>query len=461
MLLRARNFELIKNREATYLTSSVTAGDTTLTVRAVDSNSMSDNDWLIVGEIGTENAEVLQINGSVSDGTSLTIDNAGSGGSRYDHAIDEPVYKIDYNQVRFYNNATDTFSGATLLSTSEVQPDDEFTRYEDTSNTTGFGFVEFRNSDSSAVSDNSDGTPYTGYGPQSLGRIIKMIRRNLGEPDFKFLLDEEIREEVNEKQRDIAHERLWPFYEDIFSVSTVAYQRDYDIDTDTVDGKPHGITVKSDPLVKINAGRFDILKWDTAETGEPTHYNIWNNQIRLYPTPSSAAQTTAINDATDITATDTSVTVDSTSGFSPSGRIIIDSEVIGYTSTTSTSFLGLTRGLESTTAASHLDDAAITERDVVYTAHREPDELVDTNDQTKVPDPQVLIYGAAMELAAGKLQDNNLHDRLKLKYDQSLERLRDKFGRKGTQQYFRIKHKEEVVSDTGRFKNPNDFPTIS
>ena len=455
MLFLARNTELVKNYEKTYLTAAVAVADTTLTVRAVDTNSMTDNDYLIVGEIGSENTEILQINGAVSDGTSLTVDNNGSGGARFVHSIDEPVYRIAYNRVEF-SRATTEAGTKSVLTTAEIQPDDLYTRYEDTTNTTGFGFIRFNNQTASTFSSYSDGIPYTGYTARSLGRMMRMVRRHLSEADVRFITDDDIMEEINEKQRDVAHERLWPFYEDIFSASRVAYQRAYDIDDDVVVGKSHTITVESEPLAKIDSHRFDILHWDTARTGEPTHCRIWNNQIELYPTPASAASTTALNGA--ITATDTSITVDSTSGFSPSGRIIIDSEVISYTNLSSTVFRGCTRGLEESTAAAHSDDVTVTERDIIYTAHREPNELLDVGDETEIPDPSVLVYGASMELAIGKLKDEALHDRLKLKYDESLLKLRDKFGQKMTSQFYRIKDRDEVITDTSRFRNPNDYP---
>lgn len=55
----------------------------------------------------------------------------------------------------------------------------------------------------------------------------------------------------------------------------------------------------------------------------------------------------------------TTITVNSTSGFSSTGTIIIGSEQITYTGTTSTTFTGCTRGANSTTAVSHLDDATV------------------------------------------------------------------------------------------------------
>lgn len=527
MIFLARNAELTKNREKTYLTASVAVAGTTLTVKAVNTNAWTNADYIIVGEIGAKNAEITNINAAVANGTSIT-----TAALIYAHSIDEPVYRIDYNQIQFFQDTvTDATKDATwitahqLSTTKDIQPDDEFTRYEDTVNTTGYGFIRFKNSTTTTYSSFSDAIPYTGYTPKSLGRMIRMVRRHLNEPDVEAIDDEDIMEEINEKQRDVAHERLWPFYEDIFSASTVKYQRVYGISSFIADGKVHALTCKSTPLIKIDKVRDDILHWDTAAIGEPTHFGIWNNDIRLYPTPDSDANTDTLDGA--ITASATIILLDSTLGFQAEGRVIIDSEVISYTNlnlstkldgthtavvttitvdsttnfpsagtitigseditytgTGATTFTGCTRGansttavaysdeepvsattlngcirgLEMTTAATHSDATTVTDRDIIYSGHREPDELVDTSDETNIPDPMVLVYGSAMELAIGKLGDQVLHDRFKMKYDQSLDRLRDKFGRKATYAFYRIKDKEEVVTDTNRLRNPNDFP---
>jgi len=521
MLFLARNQELINDREKTYLTSPVAVAGTTLTVKAVDANAWADNDYIIVGEIGTKTAELLQINGAVSDGTSLTIDQSGAGGARYVHAVDEPVYRIDYNQIEISRATTITGAKTVLAAADEIQPDDLFTRYEDSANTTGFGFVRWRNG--ADYSEYSDPIPYSGYTARSLGRMIKMIRRHLDEPDFRTLRDEDIIEEINEKQRDIAHERLWPFYEDVFSLSSVANTRQYDIDDDVVVGKSHTVTVRGDPMAKINRKRWNMLHWDTARTGDPTHIHVWNNDFYFYPTFSDAAATDTLDGA--ITATSTIILLDDTTGFDPSGRIIIGSEIISYdnmgandnldgaitaaavtitvnsttgfpsagtitidsedityTGTTATTFTGCTRGasaavhadnagvsaatlngckrgLEESTAAIHNDAAAVTARDIIYTANREPNELADIMDETLIPDPLALVYGVAMELALGKLGNQGMHDRMKIKYDQAMDRLRDKFGRKQTSSYYAIKDKDDFVRDVGVFRNPQDYPT--
>lgn len=459
MLFLGRNFELTKNREYTYLTAVAAVADTTITVRAVDTNAWADNDYIVVGEIGSGNAEIMQVNGAVSDGTSLTIDRSGSaGGLRYAHAANEPVYRLDYNKIEFSRAVTETGS-KTVLATNEIQVDNLFTRYEDINNNTGFGFVRFKNDTTSNFSSYSDGIPYTGYTPKSLGRMQRSVRRLLNEPALDQVTDDDIIEEINEKQRDIAHERLWPFYEDTFSDSTVAYQKAYTIDSDIAFGKVHNVTVKSQPLAKIDTVRFDMLQWDVAITGNPTHIRVWNGDIELYPMLTTSAQTTTLNGSLGTSAT--SITVVSTSGFSPSGRIIIDSEIMSYTTTSVTQFLGVKRGLEESTATTHTSTTTVTERDIIYSGNREPNELVDVGDETLIPDPQALVYGASMELALSKLNDQVLHDRLKIKYDEAVKKLRDKFGRKMTSAFYRIKDKGEVVSDMGAIHNPQDFPTLS
>ena len=55
----------------------------------------------------------------------------------------------------------------------------------------------------------------------------------------------------------------------------------------------------------------------------------------------------------------TTINVVSTSGFSSSGAILVESEVITYTGTTSTSFTGCTRGAYGSTSASHASGAYV------------------------------------------------------------------------------------------------------
>ena len=76
---------------------------------------------------------------------------------------------------------------------------------------------------------------------------------------------------------------------------------------------------------------------------------------------SGSAATTAVDDGSGMTASATSVTVDSSANFETEGYLLIDSEIIQYTGKTSTTFTGLLRGLFGTTATTHADNATVTE----------------------------------------------------------------------------------------------------
>jgi len=69
---------------------------------------------------------------------------------------------------------------------------------------------------------------------------------------------------------------------------------------------------------------------------------------------------TAINDGSGINDSVTTITADSTIGFPMEGKILIGTEIISYTGKTPTTFTGCGRGADSTTEASHSDDAVIT-----------------------------------------------------------------------------------------------------
>lgn len=469
MLLKAYNRQLIEDREKTHLTAAVAAGGTTLTVAGVNADVGSDSLWadntyIIVGEIGTATAEVLQMAAAASDGTSLTIDQLGAGGCRFAHAIGEPVYRIDYNRVEFNRNTTNSTSGVSVLATQLIQADDEYTRYEDTTNTTGYGFIRFNNQTSGAFSSYSDGVNYeaagasSSYDARTLWALRKRTRALIDEvrPASK-VTDDQIREALNDKQRDIAHQRLWSFYEIERSFAAAANQLAYNL-PETIH-KIYGVKFRTEPLIYANKTTWDILHFNTNQTSRtPSHFHIWNRQMLLWPRPSTAAATTTLGAA--LSAGATSATVVATSGFLRGDffRFIIDSEVITAQGSTSTTFTVLTRGAEGTTDAAHTNTTTVTERDIVYTASVEPTDLFDAYDRTAIPEPEVLAHGAAADLAL-LLGKQDLHDRLLGKFERGLKELESKYAQKQISQFGRVKDASETLRGAGISRlNPNLYP---
>lgn len=86
---------------------------------------------------------------------------------------------------------------------------------------------------------------------------------------------------------------------------------------------------------------------------------------RLYVFPLNATTPHSTTLTADVTATATTLPVASSDGFiTHDGRVTIDSEKILYGRKDSTNFYDCVRGVESTTAASHLSAATVTEHNV-------------------------------------------------------------------------------------------------
>ena len=108
-------------------------------------------------------------------------------------------------------------------------------------------------------------------------------------------------------------------------------------------------------MVEATVGEYQInVGLDDNSYGNGWGASIWGGI-------SGSATTTAVNDGSGMTASDTSVTVDSSANFEEAGYLLIGSEIIQHTGKTSTTFTGLTRGLFGTTAATHADNATVTE----------------------------------------------------------------------------------------------------
>lgn len=97
--------------------------------------------------------------------------------------------------------------------------------------------------------------------------------------------------------------------------------------------------------------------------GIPRWFEYFANEIRLYPTNSQNPITTTL--ATDITKTDTTITLTDTVQLPPrNGRITIGSEKIYYASMTGNVLSDCIRGSEGTVAVAHDQNDIVTENNI-------------------------------------------------------------------------------------------------
>src|SRR3990167_5281940 len=153
-VLQSYNPELLLNVLRTPLTADSTAASGTITVSNIVGVGVGD--YLLIGEFGQETAEIVRVHTvTAPSGTTITL----NANTTYAHIRGESVYRIDRNQVEF-SRATTLTGSKSVLVTSDITPDSLYTVYEDTTNTTGFGFYRWKN---------SADTTYTNYS-ESLDR---------------------------------------------------------------------------------------------------------------------------------------------------------------------------------------------------------------------------------------------------------------------------------------------------
>lgn len=182
--IKAFNPDLLVNAVQVELADDATAGASTLTVSSI--TGIGVGDYLLVGEFGLETAEIVRVSTGVApSGTTITL----NANAVYGHGRSTVIYRIDRNQVEFSRSTTLT-GGKSVLATVDIQCDNLYTVYEDTTNSTGFGWYRFKNSGDTTYSNYSESYPYAGYGEQTVKKILDSallilgIVNELGEPTF-------------------------------------------------------------------------------------------------------------------------------------------------------------------------------------------------------------------------------------------------------------------------------------
>jgi len=114
-----------------------------------------------------------------------------------------------------------------------------------------------------------------------------------------------------------------------------------------------------------SGGSIDIKPYEKIGPAAQSYGYGWG--ISQWDGSVSGAATTQLNGALNADAfgtggsPSTQITVDSTTGFASSGRILVESELISYTSTNATNFLSMTRNVDGTDNAAHSDNTAVTD----------------------------------------------------------------------------------------------------
>ncbi len=192
------NTILTKDKKATYLGSDVSATAISLNVQSVVGITTT-GIILLIGEIGQEKTEIVQVsNGTVPTGTTIPLQTAVS----FDHTQDTKIYVLDYNQFAL-SRATGVSTQKSTLSIANLQVDQLNSIYNDNTNTTGYGFVEFYDSINTRYSSPSAPIPYAGFADNSIYMIKKRALDSVNEKiSTDLITDDFLNQKLAEARRE-------------------------------------------------------------------------------------------------------------------------------------------------------------------------------------------------------------------------------------------------------------------
>ena len=147
-------FADIAEEVATLRVPSAAGSSVSLTI---DNNSGLVNvDYVLIEDVSTSRSEIAKINAAVTAGTVIQVDTL-----KFPHNVGVKVYKIGYNQIKFFHSATVAGIKTLLGSATDLDVDDEFTEYVDSVNGAGYAFFALYNSTTTAQSEYSSPYPYS------------------------------------------------------------------------------------------------------------------------------------------------------------------------------------------------------------------------------------------------------------------------------------------------------------
>ena len=153
VLLRGLNYDY-SGQQSTILKEAVNAGKTTIKVD--NTEGFANNDYLIIDPL-VDKCEIVKIGATIAKNETLTIS-----ATKFAHAKNVKVYRTNYNQMKFYESATETGTYVEIASSAtEMSFTENYTNYDDTTATADYYYKRtFYNSTSTAESVIADSTSW-------------------------------------------------------------------------------------------------------------------------------------------------------------------------------------------------------------------------------------------------------------------------------------------------------------
>lgn len=184
IILEADNRTLAISSKYSYLVTNYTAGIGTFSILNATDTTFAANAFLLLGNFGAEDAEIVKIQSVNSTTGEIIITST----TKFAHSESTRVTILPYDKIRFFHTTTTTFDTVTpLTGYVDLQPSDWFTTYSDEAYSTGYGWYTFYNSVTLTSSEESNAIPYIGFEPNTTDQILNDFFSMISNKDLKLV----------------------------------------------------------------------------------------------------------------------------------------------------------------------------------------------------------------------------------------------------------------------------------
>lgn len=278
-ILKFNNISLLMVATAFAIVKNPVVAGSAKDITVDDNNDIIQNDFIFAGEIAKAKSEIFKVNAAVTPGTVIQADSL-----TFPHNVGTPLYKIPYDQVRFYR-ATTIGGTKTLLDTLDIDADNEFTIYVDLVNSSGYCFFTLYNS---VTTDETAFSAGFNYASAPYGSRIK-IREFVKSPhNWNKPLDEDTFNALCDfAESEIFAIKRWRFREKLVSFNSVANQQSYTkTEAGATDlGQLVYATYDGNPVFPVSLKTHKRLNWNNVQVGTPRTVVEFDGNLLFTPTP--------------------------------------------------------------------------------------------------------------------------------------------------------------------------------
>ena len=240
--------------EKSYLNTSYSIGVTSVEVK--NNDRFAANDRIMIGEMGQEKTEVVTVSSVNANGTTVVI-----GTTVFSHESNAPVYRLRFDQAKFYRSTTTSTGTYSLVATVALDVDNSnlSTLYDDTTGLSTYYYkMTVYHSISTLESAFSDPIGGGGWQRYQVGNII----------------DEILREVSDTNEQNVTRTELLGYFNDVNDDLQTSVARPYDFlrtrTTLTRTAATNYIDFPTDTNARQTMWKFDRLDYNyTNSTTTP------------------------------------------------------------------------------------------------------------------------------------------------------------------------------------------------